>query len=123
MTTPFPALSPDTLFSTFQTWTRQQLEKEVERSTAQTEAALDLLERAQEGGHELMFWQDALEHAEREEAIARRAFSTWQRDGKDAERRAFGFRRALCEATRKRLEMGQKKRQRSKISPGEVRDS
>jgi len=69
------------------------------RAQAQTEAARELLEAATERGHQTDFWREALEHAEAEEARARRAFANWQRRDHAAARRAFDFSRALPSRT------------------------
>jgi hypothetical protein len=95
-------ITPDTSFAEVETAQRQRLEREVARCAAQTEAARDLLERAEQGGHLTAFWTRALDFAEGEEAVARRALASWKRD-KSGTRRAFFFRRALCAATETRL--------------------
>lgn len=128
MTLQVPPLSPDTSgsptssgplasgaltsFSLWQTITRRSLEDALLRAEAQTEAALDLLERAQAGGHDPAFWQDALEHAEAEEASARRALSTWKTRDREADRRTFAFARALSEGTALRLKAREKEEEK-----------
>jgi len=93
-------ITPQTSFAQLESAQRQAHEAAVLRAQAQTEAARELLAAATERGHgRLDFWREALEHAEAEEARARRAFANWQRRDHAAARRAFDFSRALSSRT------------------------
>lgn len=93
-------ITTNTTFAQVETAQRQGHEAAVLRAVAQVEAARELLEAATERGHgQLDFWRDALEHAEAEEAGARRRFALWQRRDRNAARRAFDFSRALSSRT------------------------
>lgn len=91
-------------FAQVETAQRQAHEAAIFRAVAQVEAARELLDQATESGHKrLDFWREALEHAEEQEARARRAFAQWQRRDQYAARRAFDFSVALFPKTAQRL--------------------
>lgn len=89
-------ITPDTSFAQVEAAQRRAHKNAILRAVAQVNAARELLDLATERGvARLDFWTEALEHAEAEEARARRVFAQWERRDRNADRRAFEFRRAL----------------------------
>ena len=87
---------------------KREFSDRVRYCEAQTEAARELLAKAEAQSFSLDFWREALEFAEAEEAQARRDFAQWQRRDQEAARRDFEFERALSPATTRALETAAK---------------
>lgn len=101
-------ITPETTFAQVERTQRLAHEHDIARAAAQSEAARELLAKAQAQGHEPDFWQRAVEFAESEEAEARRRLARFERRNRDAARTAHEFKRALSGAAERHFAKMQK---------------